>query len=140
VIPVPKLHVAPLWKSLPVITTPVSVCPCSPLLGLTAEIDGGIGPEAAVTVKALAKLPLCASGFVTLTARTPVDAAPVIVIFAVSCVAELNVQLVTMIPAQNYTSLRSGNYFPCSLLLSVSAPERRYSEQLYSPPAPEPLW
>src|SRR5215470_9320705 len=92
VIPLPKLHVAPLWKLLPVIPTLPSVCPCLPLLGVTPLTVGG----GANMLKALGRLPLRVLGFVTVTVRPPsVDATP-IVRFADICVAEVNVQLLTM--------------------------------------------
>src|SRR5262249_50613920 len=82
---------------LPVITTLPSVCPCAPLLGLTL-LTPGAGVGALLTVNPLSRLPLCIPGFVTLTVRPPVAALAAIVMLAVSCVADLNVQLFTVIP------------------------------------------
>src|SRR6266581_247323 len=47
VIPVPKLHVAPLWKLLPPSTT-LNACPCTPLFGVALVKLGG-GSVACVT-------------------------------------------------------------------------------------------
>jgi len=41
--PLPKLHVAPLWKLLPVMITLPSVCPCTPVLGVTPLTTGAGG-------------------------------------------------------------------------------------------------
>ena len=51
-----------------------------------------------MTVKPLAKLPLCPSVFVTVTVRPPEAAPAVIVMLAVAWVAEFRVQEFTVIP------------------------------------------
>src|ERR1700747_3524963 len=99
VIPVPKLQVAPLWKLLPLIITLGRFCPCAPELGLTELTVGGGGGPAAGTEKPLVSAPLCVSGLVTVTLRVPVVALALMEMFAVSCVAELNAQEFTVIPA-----------------------------------------
>lgn len=53
----------------------------------------------AVTVKPASNAPCCASGLVTVTSLVPVVASCAITIRAVRCVAELNVQLVVVMPA-----------------------------------------
>ena len=51
VMPVPKLHVAPLWKFVPEIVT-LRFCPCNPLFGVIPLIAGGLaGGVTAFTVK-----------------------------------------------------------------------------------------
>src|SRR5262249_43161817 len=97
VIPAPKLHVAPLWKLLPVRMKIGRVSSRAPVLGLT-EV-GGVGGGGAVTVKALVRVLACVSGLVTVTLREPTVALALMAMLAVSCVAELNVQELTVIPA-----------------------------------------
>jgi hypothetical protein len=82
VIPVPKLHVPPLWKLLPPNTT-LSACPRAPLFGVTL-VKLGAGRVVCVTVKPLVKVLLCASGLVTVTFRAPVVAVPEMVTLAVN--------------------------------------------------------
>src|SRR6202049_4649515 len=98
VTPAPKLHVAPFWKLLPVMITPVRLCPCAPVFGVT-EVTVGGGTTAAVTENPLVSVALCASGLVTVTLRTPTVAVAEIQRPALSCVAELKMQVFTVTPA-----------------------------------------
>src|SRR6266404_189154 len=53
----------------------------------------------AVTVKPLVSVPVWLSGLVTATLRVPTVAVELMVMLAVSCVAELNVHELTVMPA-----------------------------------------
>ena len=96
VTPTPKLQVAPVTNCVPVMTV-LSVCPCTPELGATAVTVGG-GNTKAVTVNPATSVPACTSGFVTVTVRVPTVAVPLMVMFAVSDVAEVNVQELVVTP------------------------------------------
>src|SRR6267142_1464226 len=89
VIPAPKLQVAPLWKALPVMMTLGKLCPCAPELGLTEPTVGGGGGPLVVTANPFGNVPLWVSGLVTVTLRVPTVAVELMVMLAVSCVAEL---------------------------------------------------
>ena len=52
-----------------------------------------------VTVNPFVNVPLCVSGLVTVTLRVPTVAVELMVMLAVSCVAELKVHEFTVIPA-----------------------------------------
>src|SRR5712691_7577032 len=81
-IPSPKLHVAPRTKLLPAIET-VRFCPSIPESGESSDTTGAVD-KGATTLKALAKLPLWASGLVTVAVYPPVVALASIVRFAVN--------------------------------------------------------
>ncbi len=98
VMPAPKLHVAPLTKFVPVTIT-TRLCPGLPVVGLTPVTVGAGAGTNVVTVKALARLPLWASGLVTVTVRVPSVAPVAMLTLAVSCVADPNVHAVTVMPA-----------------------------------------
>src|SRR5436190_23507615 len=74
-------------------------CPCTPELGLTELTEGGGGGPAVVTVNPFVNMPVWLSGLVTATLRVPTVAVELMVMLAVSWVAELNVQEFTVMPA-----------------------------------------
>src|SRR5258708_33924030 len=99
VMPAPKLQVPPDWNPVPVMTV-TSVAACAPEFGLVL-VTVGAGGTGRSTVNTLALLPLCASGLVTVTVRTPVAAAAAMEMFAGRLLAEPNTQALTVIPTPN---------------------------------------
>ena len=84
VTPAPKLHVAPLWKLLPVMVTVGRFCPCTPEFGLTELTAGaGAGPLE-VTEKPFVSLAVPLSRLITVTSRVPTVAVELMLILAVS--------------------------------------------------------
>ena len=70
----PNVTVAPLTKLVPVIVTPVPPV-AGPVFGFTLLTEG-----AATYVNPLVRLPLCASGFVTVTVTPPAACAGVVAV------------------------------------------------------------
>jgi hypothetical protein len=92
------LQVAPLTKLVPVTIALLTVAPCAPLLGFTADTPGGFATTA-VTENPLVNVPTCASGLVTVTLRFPTVAPATMVRLAVILVLEVNAHEVTVMPA-----------------------------------------
>jgi len=81
----PNDAVAPAWKSVPVIVTEVPPA-VAPVLGATdVTLGGGTGPT---YVKQLVHVPVCVSGFVTVTVAAPATCAAVVPVMLVALTAE----------------------------------------------------
>ena len=119
VILAPKLQVAPDRNPVPAMTTPERDAPCAPVFGV-AEVGAGGGNGALWTEKPFTRLPLWASTLVTVTVRTPTAAPALMVIEAVIDVPELNVQLLTVMPAPKLHSGESKKPVPLIAILKVA--------------------
>ena len=117
VIPEPKMQVAPFKKFVPANTT-FNVCPWPPELGV-AEVKVGGGPTNWVTEKPFWNTPFRPSGLVTTTERVPTVAVEGTVLFAASCVAELNVQELTVIPAPKLQVAPDWKFVPARVTFPV---------------------
>src|SRR6185312_11967877 len=110
----PELSVTLLISSGQKLTPTIKVCPAPVACGrLRVTVPPEVGwrlkvafwiretADGAVTEKPFDSVLDWVSGFVTVTSRAPRVAAEMMVMFAVSCVAELKVQEFTVIPAPN---------------------------------------
>ena len=118
----PKSHAGPVRKFVPVTITVRLDWPCIAELGFTAVIVGAGFGIPCCTVNPFAKVEICPSGFVTDTLCPPVGAVPKMLIFAVICVAELNVHELMLIPAPKLHVAPETNLLPVKTMLRLAWP------------------